>query len=178
MTIGLLTAAAGAVLYGIGSVLQAVGVRQSSGRGRGIVGAALQVTYLAGLGCDLAAWAISLVALRRLPVFVVQAMLAASLAVTALLAAATVGTALTRIDWYAIVAVVASLAVIARFGAAEGRRQPRRRSRLDCSPQPLSPRSRLRRPAGGRTRRWWPGWQGWPTGAPHLPLGSCRRPAT
>lgn len=116
MIAGLLAAAAGAVLYGIGSVLQAVGVRQSSGRGRGTVGAVLQFAYIAGLGCDLTAWVVSLVALRRLPVFVVQALLAGSLAVTAILAAATVGTALGRTDWYAIVAVVGALAVVGASG--------------------------------------------------------------
>lgn len=119
MITGLLLAGVGAVLYGIGSVLQAVGVRQSSKRGRGVVGAALQSAYIAGLGCDLGAWVLSLLALRRLPVFVVQAVLAGSLAVTAVIATITVGTALDRTDWYAIVAVVGALAVISASGGAE-----------------------------------------------------------
>lgn len=119
MIAGLLLAGLGAVLYGIGSVLQAVGVRQSSNRGRGVVGAALQAAYIAGLGCDLAAWVFSLLALRRLPVFVVQAVLAGSLAVTAVLAAVTIGTALDRSDWYAIAAIVGALAVISASGGAE-----------------------------------------------------------
>jgi drug/metabolite transporter (DMT)-like permease len=118
MTVGLLFSLAAALAYGAGSVLQAAGVRASSARGRGVVGAALQPLYLAGLGCDLGAWLLSLVALRRLAVFVVQAVLAGSLAVTVLLAAATIGTSLRREDWVPIGAVIAALAVIGASGGA------------------------------------------------------------
>ncbi|MEO6629248.1 MAG: hypothetical protein ABIP03_11850 [Aquihabitans sp.] len=119
MITGVLLAGVGAVLYGIGSILQAVGVRQSSIRGRGVIGALLQSAYVAGLGCDLGAWIFSLFALRRLPVFVVQAVLAGSLAVTAVLAAVTIGTALDRTDWFAVVAAVGALAVISAAGGPE-----------------------------------------------------------
>jgi drug/metabolite transporter (DMT)-like permease len=118
MTVGLLICVAAAFGYGAASVLQAAGVRASSARGRGVIGAALQPLYVVGLGFDLAAWLLSLVALRRLPVFVVQAVLAGSLAITVLLAAVTIGTSLRREDWVPIGAVIAALAVIGASGGA------------------------------------------------------------
>lgn len=126
MTVGLLAAVAGAVVYGIGSVLQAVGVRRSADRGRRVLGAAVQLTYLGGVGCDLLGWALSLVALRCLPVFVVQAVLAGSLAVTVVLAAVTIGTSLRRTDWYGIGAVMVALAVIGSAGGAQRAAPPPR----------------------------------------------------
>lgn len=118
MIVALIAAVAAAFVYGGGSILQAVGVRRSSQRGRGVLGAALQLAYLAGLGCDLVAWGLSLVALRRLPVFVVQSVLAGSLAVTVVLAAVTIGTTLRRRDAYAVAATVAALAVIGASGGS------------------------------------------------------------
>ncbi|WP_432570227.1 hypothetical protein [Kineococcus sp. SYSU DK005] len=93
--------------YAAGSLLQAVGVRAAGLR---------SPLYLAGLGCDAVAWLLSLVALRRLPAFAVQSLLAASLALTVLLARVVLGTRLRRRDTAAVLALVAALGVLARAG--------------------------------------------------------------
>lgn len=123
MIAALLAAGGGALAYGAGSVLQAVGARRAAARGHGVVGVARQVPYLIGLGCDLVGWLASLVALRRLPVFAVQAILAGSLAVTVLLAAATIGARLRGVDLAASATSVAALVVLGAAGGAE-RPQP------------------------------------------------------
>jgi hypothetical protein len=108
MTLSLIAAVAGAVLYGAGSVLQAVAVRRSGG-----LRALSQPLYLAGLGCDGAAWLASLVALRALPLFTVQAVLAGSLAVTVLLARFVLRALLRPIDVVAVGVVIAALVALA-----------------------------------------------------------------
>lgn len=114
MTIGLLAAGFAALAYGLASVLQAVGVRRG--------GARLwwaSPWYLAGLGLDGGAWLVSLLALRRLPLVVVQGMLACSLAVTAVAAHLLLRTPLRRLDVAAVVAALAALAVLAGAGGAQ-----------------------------------------------------------
>lgn len=122
MTLALLAAAGGALAYGAGSVLQAAGARRAAEHGRGLAGVAVQLPYLAGLGLDLAGWLLSLLALRGLPLFAVQAILASSLAVTIVLAAATIGSRVQPRDLILIGATVAALVVIA---AAAGPENPR-----------------------------------------------------
>ncbi len=79
-----------AVCYGAGSVLQSTSARRIPAAGhldpRLVVRLARQAPYLAGLGLDLVGWLLSLVAVRSLPLFAVQAILTASVGVTALLA--------------------------------------------------------------------------------------------
>jgi drug/metabolite transporter (DMT)-like permease len=88
---GLAGALGAAVAYGAGSVLQDVGARRTHASGsldpRLLLRLARQAPYVAGLGCDLLGFALSLVALRTLPLFAVQAAVASSIGVTALLAA-------------------------------------------------------------------------------------------
>ena len=74
MTVGLIAALVGMFGYGIGSVLQAAAAARASGP------AVLRhPAYLAGLTCDAVAWLASLAALRSLPLFVVQSLLAGEL---------------------------------------------------------------------------------------------------
>jgi len=108
VTLSLVAAVFGAVLYGVGSILQAVAVRRSSG-----LGALRQPLYVAGLTCDGAAWIASLLALHALPLFTVQAILAGALAVTVVLARLVLAAALRGIDVAAVAVVVAALAVLA-----------------------------------------------------------------
>ena len=108
MTLSLIAAVAGAVLYGTASVLQAAAVRRSRG-----LRALRQPLYLAGIGCDGAAWLASLVALHALPLFTVQAVLAGSLAVTVVLARLVLRVTLRPVDGFAVGVVVAALAVLA-----------------------------------------------------------------
>ncbi|MEZ0492578.1 hypothetical protein AB2L28_10045 [Kineococcus sp. TBRC 1896] len=101
--------------YAAGSILQAVGVRGGSGA------AALTRSplYLTGLGCDGLAWLLSLVALRRLPTFAVQSLLAGSLALTVLLARAFLGSRLRPRDTAAVLGLVAALAVVGGAGTEQ-----------------------------------------------------------
>ena len=107
MTLSLIAAVLGAVLYGVASVLQALAVRRAAG-----LNALRQPLYLAGFACDGAAWVASLLALHALPLFTVQAVLAGSLAVAVVLARVFLAAALRTIDVVAVVIVVASLAVL------------------------------------------------------------------
>ncbi len=108
MTLGLLAAVVAAVGYGSGSVLQAAATRRGSG-----LRIVLQPLYLAGLALDLLGWLLSLVALRSLPLFAVQSLLAGSLVVTVLLARVMLGVRLRTADRVAVVAVVGALTVLA-----------------------------------------------------------------
>jgi len=111
MTLALVAALVGMMGYGVGSVLQALGAARATGP------AVLRhPAYLAGLACDAVAWVASLVALRYLPLFVVQTLLAGSLGVTVLLARVVLRTRLRARDVVAVGVVAVTLAVIA--GAA------------------------------------------------------------
>ncbi|MGV8964799.1 MAG: hypothetical protein ACOH2F_00845 [Cellulomonas sp.] len=111
MTLALVAALVGMAGYGVGSVLQALGAARATGP------AVLRhPAYLAGLACDAVAWAASLVALRYLPLFVVQTLLAGSLGVTVLLGRVVLRTRLRARDVVAVGVVAVTLAVIA--GAA------------------------------------------------------------
>jgi drug/metabolite transporter (DMT)-like permease len=78
-----------------------------------------QWRFVAGVGLDLVGAFAQLLALRVLPLFVVQAALAASLAVTAILVRL-LGTVLGRREWAAIGAVCVGLALVATSAKAEG----------------------------------------------------------
>lgn len=129
--LGLTAALVASLAYGVASVLQALGARRAASNGgaapttggAGAVGLARQPLYLAGVALDGAAWLVSLVALRTLPLFAVQALLAGSLAVTALLGARALGVKLGRVEHAAVVAAVVGLALVAA-GAQPGRPQP------------------------------------------------------
>lgn len=107
------------LLYSTASLMQAVATRRASGP------AVLRHPYyLAGLGLDGLAWALSLVALVRLPVFVVQSVLAGSVAVTILLAWRLLGTPLRRLDVVSIALVLAGLVGIALTAGPESSAHP------------------------------------------------------
>ena len=99
----------GAFGYGTASVLQAIGAARAGGG----LATLTSPAYLAGLVLDLLAWLVSLVALRTLPVYQVQAILAGSIAVTVLLAWRLLGHRLSRGDGTAIGVTIAALIVLA-----------------------------------------------------------------
>jgi len=101
MVLALIGALAAAVLYGAGTVLQARGV---TGR---------PAVYACGLAADGAGFLASLLALRRLPLFVVESAVASSVAVTALLAVWWLGARLSRRELGALAAVGLGLVVLA-----------------------------------------------------------------
>ncbi|MFP3712192.1 hypothetical protein [Puerhibacterium sp. TATVAM-FAB25] len=108
MILALAAAVASAVASGVATVMQAVATRRA--RGLSVV---RQPLLLAALGVDGAAWLLSLAALDRLPLFVVQTALAGSLVVVVLLAARVLAAPLRPADAAAVVAVVAALVVLA-----------------------------------------------------------------
>lgn len=107
--VALVFAVVGAVGYGAGSVAQALAARRATGT----LHTLRQPLYLAGLGCDLVAWLASLVALRTLAVYQVQAVLAGSLAVTVVGARVVLGARLRRRDGVAVAVTVVALVVLA-----------------------------------------------------------------
>ena len=79
-----------------------------------------QWRFVASLGLDLLGFLAQLVALRRLPVFAVQAMVAGSLAVTAVLAAWLIDVQLAWREWLAVAGVVVGVGLLGASAGAEG----------------------------------------------------------
>lgn len=116
MVPGLVSALAAAVLYGAGTVLQAVGVRRVPAAAPGVsTWARVRAgwLYAVGLLLDALGFLASLAALRTLPLFVVESAIASSVAVTAVLAVAFLGVRLTRTEIAALVAVGVGLVALA-----------------------------------------------------------------
>ncbi|ODR06040.1 hypothetical protein BHQ21_12405 [Mycobacterium sherrisii] len=117
--IGFLLALGCSVCYGAASVLQAVAARSVEAGGTSGVDAALllrairQWRYLAGIGLDGLGFLLQVLALRLVPIYVVAAALAASIAVTALVSVWVLSARLSRAEWTAIGVVCASLAALA-----------------------------------------------------------------
>lgn len=106
-----------ALCFGTASVLQhASAARAASGSAldpRLLVRLARQGPYLAGLGLDAVGFGLSAWAVRLLPLFVVQAALASSLAVTAVVAALVAREALRPAERNAVAAIVGGLVLLA-----------------------------------------------------------------
>ncbi|MFE6888927.1 hypothetical protein [Streptomyces sp. NPDC057694] len=124
----MLCALASAVCFGTASVLQAMAARAAPpGTGSGVDAALLvralrQWRYVAGLGLDGIGFVFQVVALRSIPIYAVGAALAASLAVTAVVAARLLRVRLSGAEWGAVAAVCAGLAMLALASGAEGSR--------------------------------------------------------
>ena len=97
MLVSLIAAIVAAIFYGVASVMQAIAVRSASHRGLenaavggvdpGLVVRMLhQWRFVVSIGLDALGFLAQLVALQRLPLFVVQAFVASNLAVTAVVA--------------------------------------------------------------------------------------------
>ncbi|MFE9039534.1 hypothetical protein ACFY9F_25300 [Streptomyces sp. NPDC012421] len=117
-----------ALCFGAATVFQAAAARAAApGTGSGVdVGllwrALRQWRYVVGLALDGLGFLLEVVALRTLPLYAVGAALAASLAVTAALASRMLGTRLSRVEWGAVAAVCAGLALLALAAGREGHR--------------------------------------------------------
>ena len=109
MLLGLLFAVAAMVLNCVAGLLQSDATTRTS-KGRPL---AVQPRYLAGLVVDGLAWVCTVVALRNMPVFAVQAILGGSIALTALAVRWIWGTRLHLSDRLAIGACVVGLVLIA-----------------------------------------------------------------
>ncbi|WP_037626757.1 hypothetical protein [Streptomyces aureus] len=117
------------VCFGTATVLQAMAARAAGGGGSGVAGAAAlllralrQWRYLAGLGLDGVGFVLQIAALRSLPIYAVGAALAASLAVTAVVASRLLHVRLSRVEWSAVAVVCAGLAMLGLASGAEGDR--------------------------------------------------------
>lgn len=123
MTWGLLGAFGAALAYGAGSVLQALAARTTSTTAgldpRLLLRLMRSGRYVAGVGLDAVGFLLSLAAVRTLPLFVVQSVVAGFLAVTAVLGALVLRTPLRRPDRVALGVVVLGLALVGA-SAAEG----------------------------------------------------------
>jgi drug/metabolite transporter (DMT)-like permease len=114
---GLAGAFAAAVAYGAATVLQAIGAR-STGRASGpdarlLLRLVHSVPYMIGLSLDGVGFVLSLAALRSQPLFIVQAIVSSSLAVTAILAVLTMHARLELLEWFALAMVTAGLTMLA-----------------------------------------------------------------
>jgi drug/metabolite transporter (DMT)-like permease len=133
--VSLVAALVAASCYGVAAVMQAVAVRAASRRSPhdGPAGTALgsvdpglvvrmlrQWRFVASLGLDLIGFLAQLVALRRLPLFAVQAMIAGNLAVTAVLAAWLIKVKLSWREWLAVAGVVVGVGLLGASAGAEG----------------------------------------------------------
>jgi drug/metabolite transporter (DMT)-like permease len=133
MLASLTAALVAALFYGIASVMQAVTVHEASHRppeniaGRvdpGLVPRMLrQWRFVASLCLDALGFVAQLIALRRLPLFAVQAIVASNLAVTAVLASLLIGAALSWREWLAVTGVVAGVGLLGSSAGAEGASQ-------------------------------------------------------
>ncbi|MEU7205003.1 hypothetical protein [Streptomyces sp. NPDC045470] len=118
-----------AVCFGTASVLQAVAARATApgtGSGSGVDPRLLlrvlgQWRYLLGLALDGCGFLLELVALRSLPIYAVGAALAASLAVTAVVAVPLLRVRLSRAEWAAVLVVCGGLGLLGLASGAEGK---------------------------------------------------------
>ncbi len=136
----LVAAVVAAFCYGIASVMQAVAVRAASRRtadgaapGGALTSSALgnvdpglivrllrQWRFLVSLGLDIIGFVAQLVALRSLPLFAVQAIIAGNLAVTAVFAAWLIHADLSWREWVAVAGVITGVGLLGASAGAEG----------------------------------------------------------
>jgi drug/metabolite transporter (DMT)-like permease len=135
----LVAAVVAAVCYGVASVMQAIAARTASHRppaGAAAEGAAPQGVdpgllvrmlgqwrFVLSLGLDTIGFLAQLVALHRLPLFAVQAMIAANLAVTAVVATWLIGAVLHWREWVAVGGVVTGVGLLGSSAGPEGASQ-------------------------------------------------------
>jgi drug/metabolite transporter (DMT)-like permease len=112
---GLLFALCGMVLNSIAGLLESDATRRASPR-RPLLA---QPRYLGGLIVDGLGWVCTIVALRHLPVFAVQAILGGAIALTAIAARILYGSALRPVDRVAVGACLIGLVLVAGSAAAD-----------------------------------------------------------
>lgn len=123
MVLGLLGAFGAAVCYGVASVLQALAARRTE-TAEGLDPLLMlrlirSWHYLVGLALDGLAFVLSIVALRTLPLFAVQAIVASFLAITAVLGAIVLKMPLRRADKLGVAVVILGLVLVGLSAAAD-----------------------------------------------------------
>jgi drug/metabolite transporter (DMT)-like permease len=123
VTTGIIAAIIAALGYGIGSTLQAMAARDEPDVGgvdaRLLVRLAKRWRFVVGLCLDLIGFIAQFIALRTLAVFVVQAVQAGNLAVTAVAAIPLLGVRLRGREWSAVAAVCVGLTLLAAAAGSE-----------------------------------------------------------
>lgn len=124
MALGLLCALGAALAFGVGALLQAVSARREQTTAgvdfRLLVRLLRHPVYIGAVVLYLGGFVLHLVALRTAPLFLAQAVISSSVAVTAVLAARTVGAPFGRVEQVAVVAVCAGLFVLAVAAESHG----------------------------------------------------------
>jgi drug/metabolite transporter (DMT)-like permease len=118
--IAIVVAAGASAAFGLSTVLQYVGTQRSAAAGAGRWGAFNQLrqrSFLLGSGLDVFGFGCAAVAVRALPLFMVQAITTSSVGVTAVLASRLLGERLRRPERLALVGVVVGLTLLALAGA-------------------------------------------------------------
>ncbi len=135
MLASLVAALVSAFCYGVAAVMQAIAIQSATRRPArvrtadatvggvdpGLVVRLLgQWRFLASLGIDIVGFLAQLVALQRLPLFAVQAIIAANLAVTAVFAALLMHVRLSLREWLSVTGVVVGVGLLGTSAGAEG----------------------------------------------------------
>lgn len=132
MVASLVAALASALCYGVAAVMQAMAVRAASHRtaADGVAGTGVdpgllvrlmrQWLFLVSIAIDMVGFVAQLVALRRLPLFAVQAIMASNLAVTAVFAAWLMKARLAVREWLAVAGVVVGVGLLGLSAGAQG----------------------------------------------------------
>jgi drug/metabolite transporter (DMT)-like permease len=133
MLASLVAAVVSALCYGVASVMQAIAVRAASNRSVATVGEAgqgvdpgllvrmlRQGLFLVSIAIDLVGFIAQVVALRRLPIFAEQAIMAANLAVVAVLAAWLMKARLAAREWLAVAGVIIGVGLLGLSAGAQG----------------------------------------------------------
>ena len=134
MLASLTAALVAALFYGIASVMQAVAVHEASNRKPQVADAGgvdpgllprmlRQWRFVVSLCLDALGFVAQLVALQRLPLFAVQAIVAANLAVIAVLASLVIKVRLSWREWLAVTGVVAGVGLLGSSAGPEGASQ-------------------------------------------------------
>jgi drug/metabolite transporter (DMT)-like permease len=134
MLASLTAALVAALFYGIAAVMQSVAAHEASNRppedaAAGGVDPGLlprmlrQWRFVLSLCLDALGFLAQLVALQRLPLFAVQAIVAANLAVTAVVASLVIKVSLTWREWLAVTGVVAGVGLLGASAGPEGATQ-------------------------------------------------------
>lgn len=121
---GLVSALGAAVAFGVGALLQAVAARREAPTAgvdvRLLIRLLKHPVYIGAVVLYLAGFVMHLVALRTAPLFLAQAVISSSVAVTAVLASTVLGAAFGRVEAAAVVAVCTGLFVLAVAAQSHG----------------------------------------------------------
>lgn len=127
MLLGLVLALGCSACYGVASVLQAMATRsvdtgaESSSVNAGLMLRAMREwRYVAGLAIDGLGFLLQIAALRLVPIYVVAAALAASIAVTAVASSWLLSTTLSRSEWSAVAVVIGGLSLLGIAAGPQG----------------------------------------------------------